>query len=100
MIRRPPRSTRTDTLFPYTTLFRSEVGNALTATTRLAGESVDSGGFQTGLEVESGCGKGGACIGGDTVVLQAGTSDGSQALTLDGTVQGEDRKSTRLNSSH
>src|SRR3546814_4257194 len=29
MIRRPPRSTRTDTLFPYTTLFRS-----LTAITR------------------------------------------------------------------
>src|SRR3546814_21177439 len=29
MIRRPPRSTRTDTLFPYTTLFRS-VGEALT----------------------------------------------------------------------
>src|SRR3546814_4821565 len=30
MIRRPPRSTRTDTLFPYTTLFRStgcEIGN-------------------------------------------------------------------------
>src|SRR3546814_15655733 len=26
MIRRPPRSTRTDTLFPYTTLFRSEAG--------------------------------------------------------------------------
>src|SRR3546814_1034278 len=25
MIRRPPRSTRTDTLFPYTTLFRSHV---------------------------------------------------------------------------
>src|SRR3546814_12318378 len=28
MIRRPPRSTRTDTLFPYTTLFRS-VGKAI-----------------------------------------------------------------------
>src|SRR3546814_10891844 len=28
MIRRPPRSTRTDTLFPYTTLFRSP-GNAI-----------------------------------------------------------------------
>src|SRR3546814_3472381 len=28
MIRRPPRSTRTDTLFPYTTLFRSVPGNA------------------------------------------------------------------------
>src|SRR3546814_10046570 len=26
MIRRPPRSTRTDTLFPYTTLFRSRQG--------------------------------------------------------------------------
>src|SRR3546814_8443325 len=26
MIRRPPRSTRTDTLFPYTTLFRSVAG--------------------------------------------------------------------------
>src|SRR3546814_19799621 len=29
MIRRPPRSTRTDTLFPYTTLFRSPVLAAL-----------------------------------------------------------------------
>src|SRR3546814_4432247 len=32
MIRRPPRSTRTDTLFPYTTLFRSllrDIGRAL-----------------------------------------------------------------------
>src|SRR3546814_11365274 len=27
MIRRPPRSKRTDTLFPYTTLFRSEEGH-------------------------------------------------------------------------
>src|SRR3546814_2302511 len=27
MIRRPPRSTRTDTLFPYTTLFRSQASN-------------------------------------------------------------------------
>src|SRR3546814_8598229 len=29
MIRRPPRSTLTDTLFPYTTLFRSSVLGAL-----------------------------------------------------------------------
>src|SRR3546814_4260156 len=36
MIRRPPRSTRTDTLFPYTTLFRSgELG--LTAATASLG---------------------------------------------------------------
>src|SRR3546814_12475091 len=27
MIRRPPSSTRTDTLFPYTTLFRSDIGD-------------------------------------------------------------------------
>src|SRR3546814_20508113 len=32
MIRRPPRSTRTDTLFPYTTLFRSvRIGGSLAA---------------------------------------------------------------------
>src|SRR3546814_12245995 len=29
MIRRPPRSTRTDTLFPYTTLFRSADGGGV-----------------------------------------------------------------------
>src|SRR3546814_7115807 len=28
MIRRPPRSTRTDTLFPYTTLFRSDASTS------------------------------------------------------------------------
>src|SRR3546814_11566007 len=31
MIRRPPRSTRTDTLFPYTTLFRSVGGRGQVA---------------------------------------------------------------------
>src|SRR3546814_1164834 len=30
MIRRPPRSTRTDTLFPYTTLFRSPIPGSKT----------------------------------------------------------------------
>src|SRR3546814_3696202 len=30
MIRRPPRSTRTDTLFPYTTLFRSHAAAGMT----------------------------------------------------------------------
>src|SRR3546814_16924639 len=46
MIRRPPRSTRTDTLFPYTTLFRSAVdwfvrrdSGALPAAERAAFES-------------------------------------------------------------
>src|SRR3546814_9176818 len=31
MLRRPPRSTRTDTLFPYTTLFRSDEGGEAVA---------------------------------------------------------------------
>src|SRR3546814_3659800 len=31
MIRRPPRSTRTDTLFPYTTLFRSAIETIVTS---------------------------------------------------------------------
>src|SRR3546814_18858380 len=40
MIRRPPRSTRTDTLFPYTTLFRSHQIGAVTglAWTEVGGE--------------------------------------------------------------
>src|SRR3546814_5515454 len=33
MIRRPPRSTRTDTLFPYTTLFRSPPSDMMSALT-------------------------------------------------------------------
>src|SRR3546814_1287573 len=35
MIRRPPRSTRTDTLFPYTTLFRSVVDSVIGDTDEL-----------------------------------------------------------------
>src|SRR3546814_3003865 len=43
MIRRPPRSTRTDTLFPYTTLFRSTVasGGRLGFTARWNGEAIN-----------------------------------------------------------
>src|SRR3546814_14575029 len=37
MIRRPPRPTRTDTLFPYTTLFRSHMGVANSKALELAG---------------------------------------------------------------
>src|SRR3546814_12057277 len=39
MIRRPPRSTRTDTLFPYTTLFRSNLLILDEATSALDSES-------------------------------------------------------------
>src|SRR3546814_17309051 len=40
MIRRPPRSTRTDTLFPYTTLFRSQL-----CTTRVLDPACGTGNF-------------------------------------------------------
>src|SRR3546814_5017605 len=40
MIRRPPRSTRTDTLFPYTTLFRSWVEVVSTTPARLFGDII------------------------------------------------------------
>src|SRR3546814_20835631 len=45
MIRRPPRSTRTDTLFPYTTLFRSAGRLGCAGTTHLP----DAGGYGWGL---------------------------------------------------
>src|SRR3546814_6170702 len=38
MIRRPPRSTRTDTLFPYTTLFRSPKEGATSEMAPAAGD--------------------------------------------------------------
>src|SRR3546814_20122599 len=43
MIRRPPRSTRTDTLFPYTTLFRSRVGVDCQQAERLGHRRHDTG---------------------------------------------------------
>src|SRR3546814_14450681 len=40
MIRRPPRSTRTDTLFPYTTLFRSLESRVLNRAGQLTGAKI------------------------------------------------------------
>src|SRR3546814_12616804 len=52
MIRRPPRSTRTDTLFPYTTLFRSAdrraEGKAVGGTARRHQDRADSAGKRQG----------------------------------------------------
>src|SRR3546814_14846921 len=59
MIRRPPRSTRTDTLFPYTTLFRSarsgvaaEITADRTAVAERQGEAVDRKGIGFAEEAE------------------------------------------------
>src|SRR3546814_16500193 len=65
MIRRPPRATRTDTLFPYTTLFRSQVepsGASLAA--------ID-GGLDGNIDLERGSGTGAEA---------AGVTDGELAL--------------------
>src|SRR3546814_5338187 len=43
MIRRPPRSTRTDTLFPYTTLFRSLCGARFHCRRLFPGDRCDRG---------------------------------------------------------
>src|SRR3546814_3070211 len=43
MIRRPPRSTRTDTLFPYTTLFRSDLTSMAEGTKQRHEEARQSG---------------------------------------------------------
>src|SRR3546814_17263022 len=69
MIRRPPRSTRTDTLFPYTTLFRSrkllrdQRGNAFMLTAAavvpligIVGSAVDIGrAYMTQLRLQQAC---------------------------------------------
>src|SRR3546814_17834539 len=65
MIRRPPRSTRTDTLFPYTTLFRSSKDGAVLYESGAAfdhllaraghypeGRSANKGGEPEGMEVK------------------------------------------------
>src|SRR3546814_17230143 len=53
MIRRPPRSTRTDTLFPYTTLFRSPAGRARSAgSTQPEVGIVDFAGFFVDVVIE------------------------------------------------
>src|SRR3546814_12122443 len=112
MIRRPPRSTRTDTLFPYTTLFRSIENNAT-----LEFSSADDGTFTgdvsgSGTLVKSGSGTliltgdqdytGETFITEGTLALQgSGSIAGSGKLNNNGTFDiSGDRKSTRLNSSH
>src|SRR3546814_6843179 len=111
MIRRPPRSTRTDTLFPYTTLFRSAQFDGLRRTARVGvmpsvNFQMRGAGGDRGLQL--------LCIGVDE--QRNGNSRLGQTLAarahrieLRGDVKPAfgrqlfallDRKSTRLNPSH
>src|SRR3546814_3119163 len=55
MIRRPPRSTRTDTLFPYTTLFRSVLVDRGDHASPVALPRVDPTAFDRLLDARSSC---------------------------------------------
>src|SRR3546814_12638078 len=100
MIRRPPRSTRTDTLFPYTTLFRSEdypraPGDAWIWDDNCPEKRngwIDLRHFGDMTVVQ------GAAVGGGSLIY-ANVSVEAQPFVFD---KGwpADRKSTRLNSSH
>src|SRR3546814_13202397 len=89
MIRRPPRSTRTDTLFPYTTLFRSAdvVDRALGLCDRAFDVLDAAAGFQPGVFTRR------------ARVIHA-LHDRRRTLLLLQVQRLGDRKSTRLNSSH
>src|SRR3546814_13374451 len=110
MIRRPPRSTRTDPLFPYTTLFRSFYFSSAIKTLR--DHFTDYASEVTGRFLPSPK---------DSIVLEFGSNDGvllkpladqgvgtvigvDPAKNIVATINDErltliDRKSTRLNSS-
>src|SRR3546814_11078878 len=103
MIRRPPRSTRTDTLFPYTTLFRSRGDNLVV----LDGRPFDE---YRQMNIPGAC----CCPNGELVyrICQLAPDPATKIVincagrtrSLIGAQTlinfGIDRKSTRLNSSH
>src|SRR3546814_7621616 len=99
MIRRPPRSTRTDTLFPYTTLFRSVELRRGPHTRHEAGLAQIP---QTDRRLSARPRHGGGSLHDRLASAPwrrslAFADDG--AVAADAAVHG-DRKSTRLNSSH
>src|SRR3546814_6096274 len=99
MTRRPPRSTRTHTLFPYTTLFRSgRLGAVPAAAVFLFGELQ---GVEPRVVAAARQQLGVAALLDDAPVVHhvddVGRDHGGEAVGDD---EGGDRKSTRLNSSH
>src|SRR3546814_15331774 len=97
MIRRPPRSTRTDTRFPYTTLFRSR---------RLADQlhQILVAADDRDVPAVAHRGLGIACdqvVGLEALHLDARQRKGARRVADQRELRAQiDRKSTRLNSSH
>src|SRR3546814_11574843 len=101
MIRRPPRSTRTDTLFPYTTLFRS--GANWTEVTDF-GARFTQHGYSGSAQVLAHRAFVNRNDGLQTSVLDFGKTLAGKTAQIRFHVASDelngDRKSTRLNSSH
>src|SRR3546814_15115114 len=97
MIRRPPISTRTYTLFPYTTLFRSAItgSNGKTSVKALALSILQRAGSAYGNP-----GNRNNEIGLPRAVIDAPDDADFAVYEMGAGKPGEDRKSTRLNSSH
>src|SRR3546814_3946694 len=75
MIRRPPRSTRTDTLFPYTTLFRSPgIGGEVNVTVDSTSSIVAQGPSAVGIFAQTVSGGGGLIINGNSMYAGAPTA--------------------------
>src|SRR3546814_9772786 len=110
MIRRPPRSTRTDTLFPYTTLFRSDqefvlvradvpaeiYSDLIWTVAAILGSALARTGVAPPRKVDTLLGE----VAGD-MLRQYNEEKGPFALAMKLARKiRTDRKSTRLNSSH
>src|SRR3546814_4208878 len=122
MIRRPPRSTRTDTLFPYTTLFRSArtprafwgmygaskaafenlvlaYGDEVENTSKVRVAIVDPGATRTKMRERAFPGENPETLKSPDVVGER-IAELATAGFVTGHIERIDRKSTRLNSSH
>src|SRR3546814_9206804 len=101
MIRRPPRSTRTDTLVPYTTLFRSSLRRCRDEVLLMLGVS-RSGYYDWCVRAPSARTTANLALLHDVRRLQARHQGryGSPRMHAALRAEGQDRKSTRLNSSH
>src|SRR3546814_2001146 len=98
MLRRPPRSTRTDTRFPYTTLFGSLVPKVSKQVSSSTSNNV-GGAASILVDTASDLQKADK-IGVSGSVYATGLSSATATIANGSKVNGKDRKSTRLNSSH